>query len=456
MATSLYYNCLVVGGGASGFFTAIRLKEEAPQLSVCIVEGQQSTLGKVKISGGGRCNVTHILPETTENSTIPKALMGFYPRQYPQLLGHFINWSPQQMLDWLEKHGVPTHVEKDGRAFPASDDSGSIVHVFESACEAWGIPIRTGARVTDVVERSATEANPHLPTFQHAEAQFMLRLSNNTLIEAKTIVLATGSSESGYQLAEQLGLSLTSKVPSLFTFKIDDAELVELAGVSLPWVKGKLQFPKALQETFTKAVQKTIPKSGIVQEGAFLVTHWGVSGPVVLKLSAWGAFALEASQYQATFLLDSLPSLNDETIMTVLRDERVASAKKWIANACPFEALPKRWWVYLLNKAGIDEFTPWQEVGEKRAITQLCEVLKRLALPIVGKGVFKEEFVTAGGVSLPSVNPNSLEAKTTAGCYVVGELLNVDGLTGGFNFHHCWASANTVACAIAVKEESSL
>jgi len=449
MATSPYYDCVVIGGGASGFFTAIRLKEEALQLSVCILEAQQSTLGKVKISGGGRCNVTHILPETTEDSAIPKALMGFYPRHYPQLLGHFIEWSPAQMLGWLEKHGVPTKVEKDGRAFPASDDSGSIVHVFESACEAWGIPIRTGARVTDVVKRSAIELEPHLPQFQHAEANFILRLSNNALIEAKTIVLATGGSENGYRLAEQLGVTLTPKVPSLFTFKIDDVDLTELAGVSLPWVKAKLQFPKVVQELFPKAVQKAIPKGGIAQEGAFLVTHWGVSGPVVLKLSAWGAFALEASKYQATLLLDCLPDLTDEAILTALRDERVTSAKKWIANACPFEALPKRWWFYLIDKAGIDGYTPWQEVGEKKAITQLCEVLKRLALPIVGKGVFKEEFVTAGGVALPSVNPNSLEAKTTAGCYVVGELLNVDGLTGGFNFHHCWASANTVACAIA-------
>jgi predicted Rossmann fold flavoprotein len=444
-----YFDCLVIGGGASGFFTAIRLKEEAPHLKVGILEAQQATLGKVKISGGGRCNVTHILQETTEDSVIPKALMGFYPRQYPQLLGHLMTWSPQHMLDWLEKHGVPTKVEKDGRAFPASDDSGSIVQVFESACEAWGIPIRTGARVTDVVKRDDAQANPHLPQFQHPEAQFILRLSNNGLIEAKTVVLATGGSENGYRLAEQLGLALTPKVPSLFTFKMDDVALTELAGVSLPWVKAKLQFPKVVQEAFPKAVQKTIPKGGIVQEGAFLVTHWGVSGPVVLKLSAWGAFALEASGYQAQLLLDSLPSLTDDVILSALRNERLVSAKKWVANACPFENLPKRWWVYLVNKAGMDEFMPWQAVGEKRALTQLAEMLKRLALPIIGKGVFKEEFVTAGGVALASVSPNSLADKTTAGCYVVGELLNVDGLTGGFNFQHCWASANAAACAIA-------
>jgi predicted Rossmann fold flavoprotein len=449
MALSTYYDCVVIGGGASGFFTAIRLKEEAPHLSVCILEAQQSTLGKVKISGGGRCNVTHILPETVEDATIPKTLMGFYPRQYPQLLGHFMTWSPQQMCHWLEKNGVPTKVEKDGRAFPASDDSASIVQLFESACEAWGIPIRTGSRVTDVVNRSSTETETHLPQFQHEKAQFILRLSTNVLMEAKTIVLATGGSENGYRLAEQLGLTLTPKVPSLFTFKIDDTALTDLAGVSLPWVKAKLQFPKTTLETFPKAVQKAIPKGGIAQEGAFLVTHWGVSGPVVLKLSAWGAFALEASHYQATFLLDSLPDWRDEAILTALREERVTAAKKWIANACPFEALPKRWWFYLLDKAGIDGYTPWQAVGEKRAITQLCEVIKRLALPISGKGVFKEEFVTAGGVALSSVNPNALEAKTAVGCYVVGELLNVDGLTGGFNFHHCWASANAVACAIA-------
>ena len=259
MALSPYYDCVVIGGGASGFFTAIRLKEEAPHLSVCILEAQQSTLGKVKISGGGRCNVTHILPETVEDATIPKTLMGFYPRQYPQLLGHFMAWSPQQMCHWLEKNGVPTKVEKDGRAFPASDDSASIVQLFESACEAWGIPIRTGSRVTDVVNRSSAETDAHLPQFQHEKAQFILRLSTNVLVEAKTIVLATGGSENGYRLAEQLGLTLTPKVPSLFTFKVDDTALTDLAGVSLPWVKAKLQFPKTTLEAFPISTQGTQP-----------------------------------------------------------------------------------------------------------------------------------------------------------------------------------------------------
>jgi predicted Rossmann fold flavoprotein len=442
-----FYDCIVIGGGASGFFTAIRLKEEAPQASVCILEAQSSTLGKVKISGGGRCNVTHILPETVETANIPKLLMGFYPRQYPQLLGHLFNWTPQQMRDWMATHGVHTKVEADGRAFPITNDSYSVVQLFESACEAWGIPIRTQARVLNIATRDEETGI----SFQHPDARFWLQLAGGGMLEAKNVVLATGGNANGYRLAEQLGLTLTPCVPSLFTFKVADDALTALAGVSLPWVKTKLQVTDAVKASLPKAFQKAIPKGGFQQEGALLVTHWGVSGPAVLKLSAWGAFALEASRYQATLVVDSLPALQDEEILTILREARTNSmgAKKQLINANPFEVLPKRWWGYLLEQAGVEATTPWQQLGEKQPLYALCEQLKRLKLPVTGKGVFKEEFVTAGGVAIEALQPNTLQAKTVEGCYVVGELLNVDGLTGGFNFQHCWASANAVAMALA-------
>lgn len=442
-----FYDCIVIGGGASGFFTAIRLKEEAPQASVCILEAQTSTLGKVKISGGGRCNVTHILPETVDSAAIPKALMGFYPRQYPQLLGHLFNWTPQQMRDWMAQHGVHTKVEADGRAFPITDDAYSVVRLLESACEAWGIPIRTQARVLNITTRN----EPMGISFQHEAAQFWLQLASGGMLEAKNVVLATGGNANGYRLAEQLGLTLTPCVPSLFTFKVIDDALTALAGVSLPWVKTKLQVTDAVKASLPKPFQKAIPKGGFQQEGALLITHWGVSGPAVLKLSAWGAFALEASQYRATLVVDSLPELSDDAILNTLKAARTNPqwAKKQLINACPFDVLPKRWWGYLLGKAGVDATTPWQQIGEKQPLYALCEQLKRLPLAISGKGVFKEEFVTAGGVAIEGLFPKTLEAKTVTGCYVVGELLNVDGLTGGFNFQHCWASANAVAMALA-------
>jgi predicted Rossmann fold flavoprotein len=411
---------LIIGAGASGCFTAIRLKEEDPSLKIAILERQRFALQKVKISGGGRCNVTH-------DSSDVSFLLQHYPRKHKQLKGQLKTFSPDAMRLWLKHHFVETHAEADGRVFPKSNTSQQIIDTFLDELKRHNTPIHYQSSVTKI----------HI----HSDSGYFTVISgNDNTFHAKHLVLATGSHESGYELAKSLGLSVTPLVPSLFTFCVDDVTLHACAGLSIADAELTLKIPNA--------------SKSFEQRGAFLITHWGVSGPAVLKLSARAAIELHENRYHATLFVNALPQQTQEATRQALMDLQASDAKRLVKNSKPHEDIPWRYWEWLLETLGISPEKKWMNLSKKE-MNRLVEGVHHHAFELSGKGVFKEEFVTAGGVDLPSVNLQTLEAKNQTGVYVVGELLNVDGMTGGFNFQHCWASANAVAIAISEKVSSA-
>lgn len=405
---------LIIGAGASGCFTAIRLKEEDPSLKMAILERQRFALQKVKISGGGRCNVTH-------NSSDTAFLLPHYPRKHKQLKGQLKTFSPDAMRLWLKHHFVETHAEADGRVFPKSNTSQEIIDTFLDELKRQNTPIHYESAVNHI----------------HVEAEsghFSVSTTKGNVYHAKRLVLATGSHASGYELAKSLGLNLTPLVPSLFTFCVADASLHACAGLSLADATLTLKIPNA--------------SKSFEERGAFLITHWGVSGPAVLKLSARAAIALHENAYHATLFVNALPQETQERTRDTLLNLQATEPKRLVKNSKPHEDIPWRYWEWLVETLGIPTEKKWAELSKKE-LNRLVEGVHHHPLDVSGKGVFKNEFVTAGGVDAQHLDLQTLEAKSQAGVYVVGELLNVDGMTGGFNFQHCWASANAVALAIS-------
>lgn len=331
---------IVIGGGPAGFFAALHFKETHPDVEVEILEKTRQPLAKVKISGGGRCNVTHACFD-------PKTLTGNYPRGQIELLGPFHRFQPRDTIEWFEKRGVALKVEADGRMFPVTDSSQTIIDCLQREAKRLGIPIRLEASVEKI------------------EPGFTLHLRGGETLEADKVVLATGSSPAGYALATSLGHTLVKPVPSLFSFNCPSSPHLDLAGISVPEGKASL---------------KGTP---FKTEGPILITHWGFSGPAILKLSAFAARYLHEVGYKATVVID------------------------W------GETIPKN----LLKRLGLERVHSYE---------------------IEGKTTYKSEFVTAGGVELKEINFKNMESKIVPGLYMVGELLNVDGITGGFNFQNAW------------------
>lgn len=412
------YDVVIVGAGASGCFTAICLKEQLPHLRVCILEGAARPLQKVRISGGGRCNVTH-------NSTDVTFLLQHYPRKHKQLKGQLMEFTPTDMRQWLRQQGVETHAEGDGRVFPLSNSSESIIQAFLKRLDVLKVDIRYNTRVA-------------LAHFNTARQQFELDIqpAGQPAIQARHLVLATGSHALGYAMAEAFGLEVNPLVPSLFTFTIHNPAIHQRAGLSLQQARLRLQVPNV--------------KKAFEQQGPVLFTHWGLSGPAVLKLSASAALGLYASGYQAILYLNALPGLTHEATFAQLSAYQTQNPKKRLQTDTPFVELPKRYWQFVLQHTGLHEETCWNAIHQKE-LNRLVEALLNLPLAVQGKGVFKEEFVTAGGVSAQSLNLITLEAKAQPGLFIAGELLDVDAMTGGFNFQHCWASAHAVARGLVAR-----
>jgi predicted Rossmann fold flavoprotein len=404
------WDVIIVGAGASGCFTAIRIKEARPDLRVMILERQGQALQKVRISGGGRCNVTH-------NSDDPVYLLKHYPRKHGKLKGLLKTFGPRHMRDWLREQGVPTHAEPDGRVFPSSNRSESVMEAFLNRLRDLQITVHY---------RFAVEKIIYVP-----DKGFMIQgAPDQPDFETESLVLATGGHEQGVLLADSLGLALVERAPSLFTFQVQDDDWPSLAGLACEQVALKLK-PTGSDQTFAQA-------------GSLLFTHWGFSGPAILKLSAQAALALQHSGYCGMLYINSLPWLTQETTRQHLMNIRQEQARKALKNVKPDEGIPWRYWHWILQRA---EMNPDQTCGEtaEKTINQLVEALHHLPIQIDGKGQFKEEFVTAGGVDTKALTLDNLQARGTAGLFVVGELLNVDGMTGGFNFQHCWACADAVA-----------
>ncbi|WP_103667488.1 NAD(P)/FAD-dependent oxidoreductase [Pseudanabaena sp. BC1403] len=406
---------VVIGGGAAGFFGAIHAAQ-APHTRVTLLEAGRQPLAKVRISGGGRCNVTHHCFE-------PSQLVLNYPRGGKALRGAFSRFQALDVVRWFNAEGVKLKTEADGRMFPITDDSETIVEALMFAAKKAGVVLRNNVLVQKI-ERLEDDKG---------DSKFDVILKNDENIICDRLLLATGSSPSGYAIARSLGHELEPPVPSLFTFNIKDSKLHELAGVSVNPATVKLLISNSNPE------KKKSTRNQLEQSGALLITHWGLSGPAVLKLSAWAARELHDCNYQAKLAVNWIPSLKVEAIKQILLSAKTEQPKKFISNYCPVD-ISLRLWEYLLDKAEVELEKRWADISNK-AIQQIVNVLSASEYAIAGKGVFKEEFVTCGGIRLQDVNFQTMESKICQGLFFAGEVLDIDGVTGGFNFQSAWTTS---------------
>lgn len=392
---------IVIGGGAAGFFGAIASATAHSHAQVTLLEAGRKPLAKVRISGGGRCNVTH-------HCFDPAQLVQYYPRGGKALRGAFTRFGPSNTIAWFESHGVRLKAEADARMFPVTDSSETIVECLVNAAVSAGVKLRTGSAVKSVRKISS---------------EFEVELKTGERLRGDRLLLATGSNPLGYRWAQDLGHTVVSPVPSLFTFNIKDPRLEDLAGVSVENVCLRLL------ET----------KKKLEQIGPLLITHWGISGPAVLRLSAWGARILHEHNYHLPVLINWVPEYNSENLRQHLLEVKTKLPKKRIINYCPLP-LPKRLWQRFVSFAGITPQKPWTELSKKE-LNKLVQELTGGRYKIQGKGVFKEEFVTCGGVSLKEIDFKKMESKRCPGLYFAGEIIDIDGVTGGFNFQSAWTTS---------------
>ena len=405
----------MLGGGAAGFFGAIACAEANPHLQVFLLEKTGKLLSKVRVSGGGRCNVTHAC-ET------PAQLIAHYPRGGKQLKSAFQQFGVSDTIAWFARRGVPLKTEPDGRMFPTTDSSETIARALEEAARQAGVRILLNTQVDEIKP---------LPT-----GGFQLRLSGSGApptpeMTASCVLVATGGNPKStqYDWLRPLGHSMAEPVPSLFTFNVPDSPLRELMGVSVP------------QARIVLAGEK------LQYEGPLLVTHWGVSGPAVLKLSAWGARRLHELGYTGTALINWVPTHTDETLRPWLQQFRQENARKIVA-VNPLLGLPQRLWRTLVEQAGTPAEMRWSDLPAK-AQNRLLELLLRTPLSVRGKTTYKEEFVTCGGIALADIDLKTMQSRRVPGLYFAGEVLDIDGITGGFNFQAAWTTGFLAGRAMA-------
>ena len=398
------FNIIIVGGGAAGFFTAINIVEKNPKLKVAILERGTEVLNKVRISGGGRCNVTHACFE-------PNELVKFYPRGEKELRGPFHQFCSGDTIEWFEKHGVELKIEADGRIFPVSNSSQTIIDCFLKATQKLGITVLTGQSVQSIFKKDS---------LWKVETQ-----TENYL--AEKLILATGSNPKVWEMLQTFGHVIVSPVPSLFTFNIKDARIKELPGVAAQ-------------------VTVKVKDTKLTSTGPLLITHWGMSGPAILKLSAWGARILHDKNYQFTIFVNWLNDAEKEEVEKKLKELKQEHAKKTVSKKSPFE-LTNRLWESLVLASGIENETKWADLS-KIQLQNLVNQLINGTFQVNGKSTFKEEFVTAGGIDLKEINFKTMESKLHKNLYFAGEIVNIDAITGGFNFQNAWTSGFIVASAI--------
>jgi predicted Rossmann fold flavoprotein len=392
---------IIIGGGAAGFFAAITAAIAHARASIILLEAGREFLSKVRISGGGRCNVTHHCFE-------PSQLVQYYPRGGKALRGAFSRFQPKDTIAWFKSRDVTLKTEADGRMFPITDDSATIANCLLETAKEYGVHLRP---------------NSPVKSLQKLENQFLIELKNGEILKGDRVLIATGSNPMGYRWAKALGHQVQEPVPSLFTFNIKDPRLTDLAGIAVENVRVSLLNPE----------QKKLE-----QMGPLLITHWGVSGPAILKLSAWGARLLHDHKYQMPLIINWLPNYNRETLQAILLETKQSQPRKQILTVSPVE-IPKRLWQNLVTFIGIDSKMVWADLSKKSLNNLLVELLQGEYL-IKGKGVFKEEFVTCGGVNLSEINFKTMESKKCPGLFFAGEVLDIDGVTGGFNFQSAWTT----------------
>lgn len=398
------FDILIVGGGAAGFFTAINIVEKNPSLKVAILERGSEVLNKVRISGGGRCNVTHACFE-------PNELVKFYPRGEKELRGPFHQFCSGDTVEWFEKHGVELKIEADGRMFPVSNSSQTIIDCFIDTTKKLGITVLTNQSVQSIFKKDAV---------------WKVETQSETYLSEK-LILATGSNPKVWEMLQNFGHAVISPVPSLFTFNIKDSRITALPGVSA-------------------LVSVKVIGTKLESSGPLLITHWGMSGPAILKLSAWGARILFEKNYQFSIAINWLNAIDSDDAEKILKELKLEHAKKAVSKKSPFE-LTNRLWESLVVASGIDAETKWADLS-KNQLQNLSHQLTNSIFNVNGKSTFKEEFVTAGGIDLKEINFKTMESKLHENLYFAGEIVNIDAVTGGYNFQNAWTSGFIVANSI--------
>lgn len=392
---------IVVGGGAAGFMGAITAAETFPEAKVTILEKSRTVLGKVRVSGGGRCNVTNAAP------SIPELVKG-YPRGAKFLRPLFEVFNNQHTIEWFESRGVALKTEPDGRMFPTTNDSETIIDCLLKAAQNARVQVRTSAGVTQI---------------EPQDKNFKITLQSGEAIDCQRVLITSGGHPqlSGYDWLAQLGIEIVLPVPSLFTFNVPKIPLKDLMGVSVGAVGVKMAGSK------------------LTETGPLLFTHWGVSGPAVLRLSAWGARELSDKNYQFVSLINFTnrkPNEIQEQLTDFQRD--VAWKGKFVPTQAPF-GLPQRLWKQLVELSNIPDTMRWADLPAKN-LHRLVEHLTNFQLEVQGKTTFKEEFVTCGGVNLNGLHAKTLESRQVPGLFFAGEVLDIDGITGGYNFQAAWTT----------------
>ncbi len=400
---------IVIGGGAAGFFCAVNAARLNPSLHVTLLEKSNKLLSKVKVSGGGRCNVTHSCFEIAE-------LSKRYPRGEHFVRKAFHQFFTTNTIEWFEERGVKLKTEADGRMFPVTNSSQTIIDCLLKEVNTYGVEILMNREVKDVKSEND---------------KWTIKLSSEEVLEANFVCIASGGFPKLQQFdwLKNTGHSIIAPVPSLFTFNIPNHPITKLMGVSVPDATIKIQSTK-LKNT-----------------GPLLITHWGMSGPCVLKLSAWGARELQEKGYDFTILVNWLNDKKEQELKDELQLIRKQNGSQKIINNNLFQ-LPNRLWQFLLQEAGVKEEGRWADLPSKEQ-NKLIQLLTAHEFHVKGKTTFKEEFVTAGGVDLKQVDPNTMQSKLQPGLFFAGEILDVDGITGGFNFQHAWTSGFIAGKTIA-------
>ena len=407
--TTMKKKLVVIGGGAAGFFCAVNAARMNPDLHVIILEKTNKLLSKVKVSGGGRCNVTHALFDIAEMSKR-------YPRGQNFVKRTFHQFFTTDTIKWFEERGVKLKAEKDGRMFPVTDSSQTIIDCLMNEANSYGVEIRMNSEVKELKVDSS---------------KFNVTTSDSKSLTVNYVCIACGGypKTSMFQWLRELGHNISEPVPSLFTFNLTKHPIIQLMGVSVEKARVKIEGSK------------------LVEEGPVLITHWGLSGPAILRLSAWGARELSAKSYEFKVHLNWLPYYNEQILKEQFQNLRINNSSKKIINH-NFGFLPNRFWQFLLEQSGINNETRFADLSSKNE-NLLIKNSVDYVVEVKGKTTFKEEFVTAGGINLSEVDANTMMSKKIPNLFFAGEILDVDGITGGFNFQHAWTSGWIAAKSIA-------
>ncbi|MEO9892122.1 NAD(P)/FAD-dependent oxidoreductase [Aurantibacter sp.] len=413
---------IIIGGGAAGFYSAIQVAENNPKLKIAILEKGKEVLGKVKVSGGGRCNVTHAQFNPTE-------LVKNYPRGEKELLGPFHKYCSGDVMSFFDEKGIALKIEDDGRMFPTSNSSQTIIDCFLSEANRLGIQILKHSGVTNFELKKVWEVVTIKKTYR-----------------AKKIVIATGSSSKIWKNLQKIGHSIVEPVPSLFTFNIKDTRIQGISGVSTNARVAVYDKNHVDAKVTIKLSSQKKRKPLLTDEGPLLITHWGMSGPAVLKLSAWGARILSDLKYKFEVHVNWLPDHYNDSVIQLLNEIKEVESKKTILRTKAVD-VPRRLWTNLVRASGIAEDEKWADITKEK-LQNLSEQLTDCRFNVDGKSTFKEEFVTAGGVELSEINFKTMESKLVPNLYFAGEVINVDAITGGFNFQNAWTTGYIAAQGI--------